>query len=112
MGSRMRKTTLCAPVRAEEGRTKAGCCLRRSRDEPAGDERQGELLGARPVRSSGHNLSFVPSMSPPEIVGTADSTVCTLHLNKAGQEAGGEEGEGAVRKGKVREREGQRHLPA
>lgn len=39
-------------------------------------------------------------MSPPEIVGTVDSTGCTLHLNKAGKEAGGE-GEGAVRKGKV-----------
>lgn len=60
----------------------------------------GGIAGARLVRSSGHKLSFVRSMSPPEIVGTVDSTVCTLHLNKAGKEAGGE-GEGAVRKGKV-----------
>lgn len=45
MGSRMRKTTLCAPVRVEEGRIKAGRCLRRSRVEPVGDEWLGELWG-------------------------------------------------------------------
>lgn len=28
VGSRMRKITLCAPVRVEEGRTKAGRCQR------------------------------------------------------------------------------------
>lgn len=61
---------------------------------------QGGIAGARLVRSSGHKLSFVCSMSPPEIVGNVDSTVCTLHLNKAGKEAGGV-GEGALRKGKV-----------
>lgn len=57
-------------------------------------------VGAGPVRLSGHKLSFVCSMSP-EIAGTVDSTVCALHLNKAGKEAGGE-GKGAMRKRKLR----------
>lgn len=76
-------------------------------------------MGARPVRSREHKLSFVHSMSPPEIVGTADSTVCTVHLNKAGKEAGGERGRwrgrgcGAEEESEVRGRGRAvlRHLP-
>lgn len=59
---------------------------------------QGELRGRGPVRSGGHKLSFVHSS--PEVAGTVDSTVCTLRLNKAGKEVGGE-GEDAVRKRKL-----------
>lgn len=93
VGNRGREGTVNAPVRVEEGRTKAGHRLRGSRDAPAG------LWGRGPVRSSGHKPSFVHSMSP-EMTGTVDSTMCALRLNKAGREAGGE-GEGAARKRKL-----------
>lgn len=86
VGSRGRKTTSNVPVRAEEGRTKARRGLRGS----------GRIVGAGPVRLSGHKLSFVCSMSP-EIAGTVHSTVCALHLNKAGKE-----GEGVMCKTKLR----------
>lgn len=64
-----------------------GICRRR---------KTGRIVGAGPVRLSGHKLSFVCSMSP-EIAGTVHSTVCALHLNKAGKE-----GEGVMCKTKLR----------
>lgn len=96
--ARYEKTTPNAPVRVE-GRTEAGGYLRRSGDEPAGDECTGNCGGeGGPVRSGGQKLSFVHSS--PEVAGTVDSTVCTLRLNKAGKEVGGE-GEDAARRRKL-----------